>query len=126
MVQQYDDDFVERLRDRYEGTVRAVAEYDRDDYDLLYIDEETAGTYSPADRDEIYEDVVLEEIAYGHDEALFEDMGTIQGKLRVFEGGLAVHFWPDDSTGVFLAFDESADPGVRTLQEMVLEMAADS
>ena len=119
MEPEYDAELVERLRDRYGDAIRAVAEYDRDGYELLYIDDESAATYSMADRDDIYEDVLLEEIASEREEQLFDDMGDAQGQVRVFEDGLAAHFCLDHATGIFIAFDGSADPRIHTLRETV-------
>jgi hypothetical protein len=46
-------------------------------------------------------------------------MGKITGKMRLFNDGTVAHFWPsEDDSGLFLAFDDSVDPGVRELAEL--------
>ena len=118
---------VDRLQDRYGDALRAVATYDQDDYELLYVGTAAAENYSATDREEIHEDVILEELMVPQDEQLFDDMGDIRGKVRVFDEGLVVHFWPasDDETGLFVGFDGSADPRIATLYH-IFETTYDS
>lgn len=72
--------------------------------------------------DEIYRDVLLEEINHPFHETLFDDVGDVRGRLRLFEDGVLAHYWPpDDHVGAFVACDASADPSVRSLLDLVGE-----
>jgi len=117
--------FLEELRTRYGDGLRAVVTYDREGYEVHYLGEQADRNYSEADIDAIYDDIVLHEIAHDFQEALFDDMGEIEGKLRLFEDGTVAHFWPeDDDSGVFVGFDDSVDPGIRELVELATEYYA--
>jgi len=113
---------VNSLQSAYDGSLRAVATYDRDGYELHYTSLDIDANYSEGDIDDIYDDVVIQDIGQPFHEELFSDMGDVRGKLRVFEDGVVAHFWPsEDAEGVFLAFDSSADPSVRSLLELISE-----
>ena len=113
---------VERLQSTYDNTLRVVATYDPDGYELHYTSQDVDANYSQSNIDDIYDDVVVQDIAQPFQEDLFSDMGDVRGKLRIFEGGTVAHFWPsEDRKGVFLVFDSSADPSVRSLLELISE-----
>ncbi|MCX2819723.1 hypothetical protein EGH25_10225 [Haladaptatus sp. F3-133] len=107
---------VSELRERYPGSVRAVATYDQDSYSLQYSAEGIDDEYSPEDIESIYDDVVLQDVGSVFHETLFHEMGDVRGKIRIFENGTVAHFWPtDDEEGLFVSLDGDADPGIRTL-----------
>jgi hypothetical protein len=109
---------VAELRDAYDESLRALATYDRTEYELHYLKEGIEEEYDPGDIENIYDDVVLQDIQHAFHEDLFGDMGEVKGKLRLFEGGVVAHFWPtDESDGVFMVFDETADVAVWALYE---------
>jgi len=113
---------VDELQSTYDGRLRAIATYDRDGYELHYTSADVDANYSQDDIDDIYDDVVIQDIAQPFHEDLFSDMGDVRGKMRVFEDGTVAHFWPSENEeGVFLAFDSSADPSVRSLLELIGE-----
>lgn len=116
---------VARLQAAHGDEVRAVASYDRESYDLHYIDSEARANYSPAEMDAIYDDVVLQDLNRPIHEDLFTDIGAVRGKIRLFENGTVAHFWPTgDEDGVFVAFGPGADPGLRSLLNLVEEFYA--
>ena len=113
---------VDSLQAEYGEVLRVVATYDRDTYELHYTSPDIDANYSESNFDEIYDDVVIQDVAQPFHEELFSDMGDVRGKLRVFADGTVAHFWPsEDDEGVFLAFDSSADPSVRSLLELISE-----
>ena len=113
---------VDELQSTYDGRLRAIATYDRDGYELHYTSADVDANYSQDDIKNIYDDVVIQDIAQPFHEDLFSDMGDVRGKLRVFEDGTVAHFWPSENEeGVFLAFDSSADPSVRSLLGLIGE-----
>jgi hypothetical protein len=118
-------DLIDTLQNKYDSALRAVATYDQDDYTLRYADEGVSEEYSPSDIDSIYEDLVIQDINHGFQEQLFTDLGEVRGKFRLFKQGTVAHFWPTDSDeGLFVAFDETADPGPRTLLSIAEEYYA--
>lgn len=120
-----EDGVVGRLRSEYGSALRAVATYDREGYILRYAREGIEANYSTEDMDAIYEDVVLQDVEQPFHEQLFEDMGPVRGKMRLFEYGTVAHFWPtEEDEGLFVAFDGSADPGVRGLLGIAREFYA--
>ncbi|GGM56380.1 hypothetical protein J2752_000859 [Halarchaeum rubridurum] len=113
---------VERLREAYGDGLRAVATYDREGYTVHYRDAAVTAAYDDPDLDAIYEDVVLGDVNRGFEETLFDDLGDVEGKLRLFADGTVAHFWPrSDDAGVLVAFDGSVDVAVRTLHGIVGE-----
>ena len=119
------DAVVDALCEEYGSAVRAIATYDHDDYTLLYAGETVHDEYTPIDVERIYDDLVIQDFNHGFQEELFGDMGAVRGKFRLFAGGTVAHFWPtDDDAGLFVAFDDSADPGARTLLDIVEEYYA--
>lgn len=116
------EDVVDRLTGKYGSALRAVATYDRDSYTLRYAGENVPEQYTPSDIEEIYEDLVVQDLNHGFQENLFNDMGEVRGKFRLFEDGTVAHFWPtSDDDGLFVALDETVDPGVRTLLSIAEE-----
>lgn len=115
-------DVVDRLSRKYGSALRAVATYDRDSYSLQYATEDVAEEYTPSDIERIYEDLVIQDLNHGFQENLFNDMGEVRGKFRIFEGGTVAHFWPtSDDDGLFVALDETVDPGARMLLNIAEE-----
>lgn len=119
------DPIVDQLRSEHGSSLRAVATYDRDHYELQYARQDVRTGYSTEEMDEIYDDIVLQDIEHPVHEDLFDDMGAIRGKFRVFADGTVAHFWPTEADeGVFIALDGDADPGVRELLGTVREFYA--
>lgn len=111
---------VDELCKEYGSAVRAIATYDHDGYTLQYTGETVREEYSPSSIENIYDDLVIQDLNHGFQEELFTDMGEVRGKFRLFEHGTVAHFWPtDDDDGLFVAFDETVDPGARTLLSIV-------
>ncbi|MFC7234459.1 hypothetical protein [Halosegnis marinus] len=117
-----DSGLVEALRERYDGSLLAVATYSADGYTLHFTADRVEENYSALDIEAIYDDVVLQDIAQPFQEQLFGDMGDIRGKLRLFENGTVAHFWPsEEREGAFVAFRPDADLRLRDLYGVVAE-----
>jgi len=111
-------DIVSELREEYGGTVRVIAEYDKEGFEILYSRDEVLEEYSDENIEEIFDDLVLEELDMPHQEDLFGDMGEVQGKIRLFEEGYVAHFWPtEDEEGLLVTLDSEANPNVHNLYE---------
>jgi hypothetical protein len=124
-MSQMPQDIVTVLREEYGAAVRAVATYDRNSYTLRYAGDDVHEEYAPDDIEAIYEDIVFQELTHRFQEDLFDDMGGVRGKFRLFEEGTVAHFWPtSDDDGLFVALDETADPGARTLLDIAKEYYA--
>jgi hypothetical protein len=122
MVEYQDDGLVSEVHDEYGESVRSVATYDEEDYNIKYIDDKVEKQYSDEELESIYEDMVLESITPPHYEDLFKRMDEMKGIIRVFEEGTVVQFWPDEKDhGVFIAVDDGVDPGTETLCELIGE-----
>jgi len=117
------DALLDSLEAEYGDSVRMLVEYTESEYEVLYISESAEEAYPEKDRAEIVDDVVLQEIALGHEEALFHELGGIRGKLRLFEEGVVAHFWPGDQPGVLVSFDADSDPQPRSLLGLVRDAA---
>lgn len=116
------EELLTRLQDACGGSIRAVATYNRDGYTIHYATEEIQSEYSEEDMDVIYDDVILEDVEQPLQEQLFDDMGTVEGKIKIFQDGTVAHFWPTEKKdGVFVSFAADADPGVRSLLRIVQE-----
>jgi len=113
------EEFVQELRSRYDDEVRAVATYTEDGYEMLYTIEPVDEEYTIEDLTAIHDDVVLQDIEQPFQESLFHDLGDIQGKVRLFDGGTVAHFWPEgDSDGVLVVLGPNADIALRSLLDL--------
>ena len=111
---------VDNLQSEYGETLRVIATYDRDGYEIHYAGQGIDANYSEVDLDNIYDDVVMQDVSHGFVDDLFNDLGDVRGQLRIFENGIVAHFWPTETKrGVFLTFDSSADPSMRSLLELI-------
>jgi len=87
----------EELEEKLHDLRTVAAGYtDEMEYEIYYIDPEIGKQYADRDRDEIMRDTVLESIAEKRKESLFE-LGSLNYTSRVFDDGINVLVWGDDS-----------------------------
>lgn len=101
------DALTEALQSDLEDGLRAVAVADlsKKAYEIVYIRDDIAAQYTDEMRDEIFEEMVLENIAEARQTDLFPPLGRLRFTARVFEHGINVVGWDDDEA-VFVGLDD--------------------
>lgn len=121
-VRSGDHDKIGEGRQSYDDSVRAVATYSRDRYNLHYVSSSVRESYTKEEIEEMHEEAMLEEIERTYQEELFKDMGEMEGVVRMFEDGIVAHFYGSDSdNGFLISIDDSINPKIRTLYEIAEE-----
>lgn len=102
------EEFAERLRSAIGEPLRTVAvgDLDAQAYEVTYMRDDIAELYPPETRDEIFRDALLENVAERRQEELFEPLGTLNFTTRVFDGGINVYCWIDETESVFVGLGE--------------------
>lgn len=106
-------DLTETLQSDLGEGLRAVAVADLSDrsYEVVYIREDIDAQYTDEMREEIFEEIVLENIAEARQTDLFPPLGRLDFTVRVFERGINLVGWDsDEAVFVGLTDDESLIP----------------
>ncbi|WP_135851659.1 DUF7522 family protein [Halorussus salinus] len=85
----------------------AVGRVPEEEYDVTYMRSDIDDLYTDEMRENILEEIVLEHIAEARKEGLFPPLGALEYTIRVFEEGINLVGWTDE-TAVFVGLD--ADP----------------
>ena len=118
MSQPRGDALVESLRAELGNGLRAVAEYDRETFELRYLRDDVRDDYPDETQEEVWDDILLQEVAMDRIEQLYVEMGDTRGNIEILEDAAVAHFWPEEAPGVFLTFDRTANPGIYTLERL--------
>jgi hypothetical protein len=111
-----DADIAVKFQEKFGDSVRAVATYDEQEYEVHYSRELFDDEYETNDLEKIHEDLVLQGLGSEFQEYLFEDMGNSTGEIRMFEHGFVAHFMPTQNReGLLVCFSNEADVGVSEL-----------
>ncbi|WP_276272612.1 DUF7522 family protein [Haloarcula litorea] len=106
---------VERLRGLAGDELRGAIRYEETAYDLLYIRDDVAETYSEDEIAAAVDDIALE--AMGDPERLsgLYRMGQLEATARWFSEGILVHVPADGTTGVAVSFDHTVSAQLGTI-----------
>ncbi|WP_435101232.1 hypothetical protein [Halarchaeum sp. P4] len=102
-----DDRVVSRIRDDGRGAVRTIAEYDRDDYEVLYVREDVEPRID-AIADQVHEELIIQELGRAHLEQMF-GAGDLHCSMHRFDEVTAFHYIQDGFSGLFVSVDSDAD-----------------
>lgn len=109
------DELVEALREHAGSSLRVVAEYDRDGYEVRHVRDDVGARV--ADRaDAVHRDLVLEGISREHLESLFE-AGDFHCTMHRFDELTAFHFADTEYQGLFVSVDSDADVPLATFAD---------
>ncbi len=97
-------DLVDLLKDEVGDRLRAVGEYDKDDYYVLYIREDVAEEFTQEDIGEIHHEMVLKGLGNQHIESLFDDE-PLECSIYQFKSIARLHFVKEDYLGYYVSFD---------------------
>lgn len=75
------------------------------DYEVTYIRPDVDDQYTDEMREDIFQDLVLERVAEGHQQDLFPPLGDLEYTVRVFEGGINIVGWRGEAV-VFVGLDD--------------------
>ena len=103
---EHEPRLLEALKALVGGSVRVVATYDSEGYDVIYTRDdvrERVRTHA----DEVHDELVLQGISRSHLEELFH-AGTLHCTMHRFDELTAFHFGQEEYTGVFVSIDSDA------------------
>ena len=117
------DSFVGELEQKLDGGLRtiAVGQFEAESYDIVYIRDDIAAQYSEEMREQIFNDLVLENLVEVRQQDLFPPLGGLKYTARVFDGGINVIGWEEDK-GVFIGLDDDVSLVEPTISACRSEM----
>jgi hypothetical protein len=98
---------VDSLQAEVGDALRAVATYDEDGYDALYVRDDVADRLESRG-DAVHEDLILRGLGRGHLEDLF-GAGSLECSMHRFSDLTAFHFAAGEFTGLFVSVDSDTD-----------------
>jgi len=106
---------LEVLRAETNGSLRAVAAYDRDGIELVFERDDVAEKRTAIDR--IHEELVLQEIGREYLENLFR-VGRWHCTMHRFEQAICLHAANSKYSGVFVSVDTGSDVNLERLADI--------
>lgn len=91
------------------------------EYDITYMREDIERLYSEEMRNDIVDEIVLENIAEARQTDLFPPLGRLRYTARVFEHGINLVGWKEDDA-VFVGLDDDEElipPAIGVLREQL-------
>lgn len=110
---------VDALRDTIGDNLRVVAEYDRNGYSVVYIQDEVEDRIADYAED-VHHELVLQGIGREHLEQLF-DAGDLHCSMHRFDEMTAFHFIEAEYTGVFVSIDSDCSIDLDEFANVVRE-----
>lgn len=101
------DALVDELQDLAGDSLRVVASYDRNGYDVRYVRADIEPRLD-AHAEDVHRDLVLEGLSREHLENLFE-AGELRCSMHRFGKMTAFHFPEVEHQGLFVSIDSDAD-----------------
>ena len=102
-----EDPLVADLQKLVGDSLRVVAEYDRDGYDVQYVRDDVDDRLQER-ADAVHQNLVLEDISRDHLEDLF-GAGGLRSTMHRFEDVTVFHFAEAEYCGLFVSIDSDAD-----------------
>ncbi|MFB6269915.1 MAG: hypothetical protein ABEH83_08235 [Halobacterium sp.] len=109
------DGLVETLQGHAGDSLRVVAEYDRDGYEIKYARDDVGARLADV-AEAVHRDLVLEGISREHLEDLFR-AGDLHCTMHRFDEITAFHFPDAEYTGLFVSVDSDADVPLATFAD---------
>ncbi|WP_255494076.1 hypothetical protein [Halarchaeum sp. CBA1220] len=106
---------VAAIRDAAGGSVRIIATYDRDGYDVVYLRDDVESKVASL-AEGVHEELVIREVGRDYLEELFE-AGALHCSMHRFEEMTAFHFIEGGFTGLFVSIDSDADVPLASFAE---------
>lgn len=103
----YSEDDIETIRKVAGDSLRVIAEYDQEGYDMQYIRDDVEAKIGTV-AEEIHEELVIRGIGRGHLEQLFQ-AGNLNCAVHRLDEVTAFHFIDEEFTGLFVSIDSDAD-----------------
>lgn len=86
------------------GSLRAIAEYDKRDYTIHYFRDDIESTYTQDEIEAIINELVMGSLGSEHFESLFK-AGEFECSMFGFEDAVMFHFLLSSTKGVFITVD---------------------
>ncbi|RMB24003.1 hypothetical protein [Haloplanus aerogenes] len=112
---------VETLKMATNGSLRAVAAYDRDGIEVVFERDDVVQKETAIDR--IHEELVLQEIGREYLENLFR-VGRWHCTMHRFEQAICLHAANGEYSGVFVSVDTGADVNLERVADICHESGA--
>lgn len=106
---------VEDLKTATNGSLRAVAAYDRDGIEILFERDDVAQKETAIDR--IHEELVLQEVGREYLESLFQ-VGKWHCTMHRFEQAICLHVAKGAFSGTFVSVDTGANVNLERLADI--------
>ncbi|WP_459191601.1 hypothetical protein [Halosimplex sp. J119] len=119
MVVGSTDELVAALRDVVGDSLRLVATYDREGYDVVHARPDAAER-AEEHAERVHDELVLQGLGRGHLEDLF-GAGSLECSIHRFEELTAFHFAVGEFSGLFVSVDSEADLRLATFAETCKE-----
>lgn len=101
-------DLLEEAQDHVDGSLRALASYEEQSYDIHYLRDDIEHQYSEGDIKRVFDYVALAGLSRDYLEQTFH-AGSVLCTVYSFEDADMFHFQTDRTEGFFLSFDRNAD-----------------
>jgi len=112
------------LRDHVGESLRSVARYDADGYEVLYLREDVDADYVSEELGEIYDDLVLSGLGTTRVESLF-NAGDLECTVYGFEDASVFHVVSGRESGLVVSVDSDTAVNMAAFSELLHEVAAE-
>jgi hypothetical protein len=102
-----DNALVQQLQELAGDSLRVVATYDREGYEVRYVREDVEARLGTI-ADDVHQDLVLEGLSREHLEELF-GAGELRCSMHRFDEVTAFHFSEAEYQGLFVSIDSDVD-----------------
>ncbi|MDY7082266.1 MAG: hypothetical protein SXQ77_07665, partial [Halobacteria archaeon] len=114
------DSFAEFIKEKAGDSLRALAFYDFDSYEIAYIREDVRKKYPEDTTDQIHREHVLNNLNKEYFEDLFE-AGNLGGTLHRFENAVIVRVIQEEGESVFISLDRENELNVVKVMDECIE-----
>ncbi|AFK20622.1 hypothetical protein E6P09_02720 [Haloferax mediterranei ATCC 33500] len=102
--------FVRGLRETDDADVRAVGQYDGEEYELLYLRSDLESRFDADARANRVKNLVMKALGEPVTDPVFEDYGELNAVVRWFDEAVIAIYPDDEWSGVFATFDRTSSP----------------
>jgi hypothetical protein len=108
-------DEINAIREVGDGSVRVIAEYDDEGYDVRYVRDDVEAKLQDV-AEEIHDELVMQGMGKEYLEELFQ-AGNLHCSVHRFDEVTAFHFSEEEFTGLFVSIDSSSDIPLATFTD---------
>ncbi|WP_049907462.1 hypothetical protein [Haloferax elongans] len=110
-------EFIRGLREADDADVRAVGQYDGEDYELLYLRPDVDAQLDDEARVARVKSLVMKALGEPISDPVFEDYGKLNAAIRWYDEAVVAIYPYDEWSGVIATFDRANSPLVNLALE---------